>query len=521
MRPRTRPVRQTASVTAWLERLGRPTSGDLVAGASVALVLLPQSMAYAELAGLPAYVGLFAAILPPLFAALFVSSPYLQTGPTAMMALLTFGALEGRAPTGSAEYIKLAALLALIVGVTRVVLGVLRLGPVAYLMSEPVLLGFTSAAAVLILASQLPVIFDVSAEGDGVLSRGWWTLTHPGEWEPAALALAAVTLVLMLVGPRIHRLFPGVLVAVALGTILTAAGAYDGTTIGELPGGFLSLNGSFPWGETAGLLLPGMVIALVGFAEPASIARTFATADRQHWDASRELVSQGVANLASAASGAFPVGGSFSRSALNRLAGASTRWSGAVTGLVLLLFLPFSPVLEDLPRAILGAIVFGAGYKLVQGRAMVDLWSQSPPQAALAWTTFAVTLAASPRIDLGILVGVGLAILRHVWLETKMRADVAYDDGTLTIRPSGVIWFVSTPALEDLLIDHLADHPDAQRLVIDLAQAGRIDYTGAAAVARVVVDARTAGLEAEVVAIPPHTRRTLAELLSESGTDDA
>jgi SulP family sulfate permease len=516
----TRPVRQTALVTAWLERLGRPTTGDIVAGASVALVLLPQSMAYAELAGLPAYVGLFAAVLPPLLAALFVSSPYLQTGPTAMMALLTFGALEGRAPTGSADYIKLAALLALIVGLTRVVLGVLRLGPVAYLMSEPVLLGFTSAAAVLILASQLPVIFDVTAEGDGVLARGWWTLTHPADWEPAAIALSLVTLVLMLAGPKIHRLFPGVLVAVALGTVLTAAGAYDGSTIGELPGGFISLTGSFPWDGARGLILPGIVIAVVGFAEPSSIARTFASADRQHWDASKELVSQGVANLASAASGAFPVGGSFSRSSLNRLAGATTRWSGAITGFLLLLFLPFSPILEDLPRAILGAIVFGAGYKLVQGGAMLSLWTRSPPQAVLAWTTFAVTLVMAPRIDLGVMVGVGLAILSHVWLETTMRADVSYDAGTLTIRPFGVIWFVSAPALEDLLIDHLADHPEADRLVIDLGQAGRIDYTGAAALARVLEDARTAGLDAEVVAVPLHSRRTMAAVLSDDDVDD-
>ncbi len=220
-------------------------------------------------------------------------------------------------------------------------------------------------------------------------------------------------------------------------------------------------------------------------------------------------------------SGAFPVGGSFSRSALNRLAGATTRWSGAVTGMLLLLFLPFSPILEDLPRAILGAIVFGAGYKLVQGRALVGLWTESHPQALLAWTTFAATLATAPRIDLGVMVGVGLAILRHVWLETTMRADVRYDDGTLTIRPSGVIWFVSAPALEDLLIDHLADHPDAERLVIDLDQADRIDYTGAAALARVLEDARAAGLEAEVVAVPLHSRRNLSALLTEDEVDDA
>lgn len=259
---------------------------------------------------------------------------------------------------------------------------------------------------------------------------------------------------------------------------------------------------------------------MVGFAEPSSIARTFASADRQHWDASKELVSQGVANLASAASGAFPVGGSFSRSSLNRLAGATTRWSGAITGFLLLLFLPFSPILEDLPRAILGAIVFGAGYKLIQGGAMLRLWTQSPQQAALAWTTFAVTLLMAPRIDLGVMVGVGLAILSHVWLETTMRADVTYDAGTLTIRPFGVIWFVSAPALEDLLIDHLADHPEADRLIIDLGKAGRIDYTGAAALARVLEDARTAGLDAEVVAVPVHSRRTLAALLSDDEDDD-
>ncbi len=498
----------------WLLQLGRPTSGDLVAGASVGLVLLPQSMAYAELAGLPAYVGLFAAVLPPIMAALFVSSPYLQTGPTAMTALLTFGALEGRAEVRSNEYIKLAALLALIVGLTRLLLGVLRLGSLAYLMSEPVLLGFTTGAAVLILASQIPTIVDVAPDVDGVLSSARWTLAHPADWQPAALAVSAATLALMLLGPRIHRLFPGVLVAVGLGTALTAAGGYDGSTIGELPGGFISLSGSFPWGGAGGLVVPGIVIALVGFAEPSSIARTFASADRQRWDASRELISQGVANLASAVSGALPVGGSFLRSALNRLAGAKTRWSGAFTGLLLLVFLPFSPVLEDLPRAVLGAIVFGAGYKLIRAGTMVRLWSQSPRQAILAWVTFAATLIMAPRIDLAVVIGVVLAILTHLWRETKLDIHVGYEEGTLTIRPVGVVWFVSAPALEDLLIDHLADHPDANRLIIDLAAAGRIDYTGAAALARVIEDARVADLETEVVGIPAHSRQTVEALLA-------
>lgn len=386
------------------------TRGDLVAGVSVGLVLIPQSMAYAELAGLPAAVGLFAAALPPLLAAPFVSSPYLQTGPVALTSLLTFGALEGRAELESAAYVELAMMLALIVGLVRLGLGVARLGKLAYIMSPAVVLGFTTAAAVLITASQLPTIFDADPTTEGVLQRAFWSLTHPGSWRFGALTFAAITLLFMLGGRRVHNLFPGVLVAVVLAAVASAAFDYGGATIGELPGGFVDLTFDMPWRSFGDLVVPGIVIAIVGYAEPASIARTFATEEGRAWDSSRELVGQGVANVAAAVSGSFPVGGSFSRSALNRFAGAVTPWSGAITGALVLAFLPFSPILEPLPRAVLGAVVFGAVFKLMQFGSLLRLWRESAWRATEASVTFAATLLTSPRVERGVLIGVGVSL---------------------------------------------------------------------------------------------------------------
>ena len=301
---------------------------DLLAGLSVAQVLIPQSMAYAKLAGLPPHIGLFASTLPLIAAALCASSPYLQTGPVAMTSLLTLGALTGLAQPESADYLALAALLALVVGVTRLLLGVLRLGLVTYLMTDPVVTGFTSAAAILITCSQLPKALGVPAPDGGVLWRAGWSLGHPGDWEFMAILLAAVTMVLVLRGRRIHRFFPGALVAMTGGILCTEVMGYGGPTVGEVPTGLPTLGLDLPWDQLGSVVVAGVVIALVGFAEAASISRVFATEERQRWSADREFISQGLANVAGAVAGAFPVGGSFSRSSLNRLAGARHRHRG-------------------------------------------------------------------------------------------------------------------------------------------------------------------------------------------------
>lgn len=482
---------------------------DAVAGVSVAMVGIPQSLAYAELAGMPPVAGLYAGALPPVLAALFASSPYLQTGPVAITALLTAGALGSLATPGSPEYVGLGLALALVVGVVRVGLGLLRGGWLAYLMSQPMLLGFVPAAAVLIAASQLPKALGAAPPGAGneIVAAGW-TLLHPGQWSLPALAVAAATALVIVGARRIHPLVPGVLLAAVAGIGLTMLGGYPGAVVDHIPAGLppFTLDG-IPWHRLPELLLPGAIIALVGFSEAASIARRFAAEDGTHWDSNREFLSQGVANLAAAAVGGMPCGGSFSRSSVNRMSGARTRSSGAITGATVLAFLPFAAVLEPLPLAVLGAIVILAVTGLLRFRPLVRLWRISPPQAAIAWATFLATLVLAPRLDLAVLLGIGLSILVFLWRLLQLDVDIAVRQGVVTIAPRGVLWFGTAQRLDDLLLDVLAKHPDAARLVLDLTRLGRIDTTGALALRSAVDRARDADLDVDVRGIPPQSRR--------------
>jgi SulP family sulfate permease len=255
------------------------------------------------------------------------------------------------------------------------------------------------------------------------------------------------------------------------------------------------------------------VIALVGFTEAAAISTTFAAEDRSRWDPNREFVSQGVANLASGLSGGFPVGGSFSRSSVNRMAGAKTRWSGAVTGIAVLLFFPAAGILEPLPTAVLAAVVIVAVIRLVKPQEIIPIWRQSPVQGGVAAFTLGATLILAPRIDVAVLLGIGLAIFVHLGRELKVTVDVEVEDDLVRISPRGVIYFGSTPRLVNSLLEGLADSPDAHRLVIDLAGVGRIDFTGADALKTVVTDSRSAGLEVSFENIPPHAERIVHGVL--------
>lgn len=503
----------TNPVGTGADRPLRARTADIVAGLSVALVLIPQSLAYAELAGLPAYRGLYAAALPPLAAALFASSPYLQTGPGAITSLLTFGALTWLAPVQSPAYVALAALLAVVVGLARVVLGLVRLGWVAYLMSRPILTGFMTGAAILITASQIPTALGVEPPPGRLLVRAGWALTHLGQWEVASLLLAAATVALVFGGRRIHALFPGVLVALGVGLGFSMLTGYGGPIVGEVPGGLPPLSLSLPWGEIPRLIVPGVVIALVGFAEPAAIARTYATQDRRSWSPDREFVSQGAANLAAGISGGFPVGGSFARTSVNKLAGGRSRWSGAVTGVAVLAFLLVAGVLAPLPRAVLGAIVIAAVIKLIQFGPLVRLYRYSPPQAIVAWTTFAATLIFAPRIERAVLLGIALGVFVHLWRELRLHVSTRFEGVTLRLAPKGVLFFASAPNLDEALLRELAAHRDTERVVIDLSGLGRIDYTGAIALKEVTDDAREAGLSVELVGLPPQARRMLMRVL--------
>lgn len=489
-----------------MRSLGRPRLGDLAAGTSVALLLVPQSIAYAQVAGLPPQVGLFASALPLLAAAPLVSSPYLQTGPVALTSLLTFGALSGLAEAGSPEYLRLAALLALLVAGVRFVIAGARLGIIAYLMSEPVLVGFTAAAGLLIGASQLPHALGTDPPDGGVLRQAGWSLVHPGDWHPASALLALGTVLVVVVGRRVHRLFPGVLLAALGGIAVSEWTGFDGAVVGHVPSGLPHLSLALPWSDTGSLALAAVIIALVGFAEDSSIARLFAAADRQGWNANREAFGQGVANLASAVSGGYPVAGSFSRTSLNRYAGARTRWSGAVTGVLVVAFLPVASALESLPASVLGAVVIVAVVPLVRVDRLWRLLRHYPVQAVVGWVTFAATLATSPYVERGLLVGAGLAVVVHLARAMRLRLEVDVEDGAIRFRPHGSLWFGSVPAAEDALLRALAAHPEAREVVLDLSRIGMIDYTASLSLQRLVDEARAAGASVRIEHAPPDAR---------------
>lgn len=485
---------------------------DIVAALSVAAVLLPQSMAYAELAGLPPHLGLFAGAVAPTAAAFFASSPWVATGPSALTSLLTFGALAGVAgAAGEANLVGLAALLALVVGVIRVVVGLLRAGSISYLMSQPVVRGFTLGAAFLIIGSQLPKALGVAPDVAGVLPRAAAALADPARWSHEAIALAAGTVLVVLGGKRVHKRFPGVLVVVVAGALYGHYAGYAGATI-EVPALALpSLD--LPWSSLPSLLVSGLVIALVGFAEVASVSQTYAERTRTRWDPDREFTAQGVANLAAGFAGAFPVGASFSRSALSHLAGTRTRLSGGLTGLTLLCFLPFAWLLSTLPLAVLGAIVIAAAIKLLDPRPLLRMWKLSWAQAAIGTVTFVATLTLAPHVEWAVLIGVGLAVSVHVWREHWFDVGVEVHQGVLVLTPEGVLWFATAPRMGPVLAGALAAHPDMRTVHLDLSHLGRIDLTGAVTLAEIV--SRNDDVDVRFVNVPEHAERILAAVCPE------
>jgi len=487
--------------------------GDVIGGVSAAFVLIPQALAYAVLAGMPPERGLHVAALAPIAAAVCASSPYLGTGPTAITSLLTLGGLTALARPNTAEYIALGALLALLVGAIRVVMGMLRMGVLSHLISRPVLTGFTTGAAVVITASQIPTVLGVRTHEDNPFVAAFDALREPGGWRPGSLAMAAVAGVLILGGSKIHRLFPGVLLAVVLATVWTATVGYNGPVVGDIHGGFPVLSLDLPWSSLPQLILPGLVIAVVGFAEPTSIARHYATLERTHWDPNRELVSQGLANLAAGVGGGFPAGGSFTRSALVRELGARTRLAGGITGVVVLLFLPFTSVLGDLPTAVLGATIIVAVRSLIDVRPFLRYRRYTRLQFRIAIITLVLTIGVAPHVERAVVIGVVLAICAHLWRELRLFVNTWTDGTTLHLAPRGVLYFASAPLLEERLGKMLSETPTAEALIVHLDGLGRIDVSGALGLRAVLEQAEEAGLRATVTDVPPQARKIIRRVL--------
>lgn len=492
--------------------------GDIVAGFSVAVIAIPQSMAYAMLAGMSPIQGLYVAIVPPIIAAFFVSSSYLQTGPVAITSILTLSVLSPLALPESSAYMGLAALLAIMIGIIRILIGKFQVGFVVYLVSQPVLTGFTTAAAIIIILTQLPAALGVLEPGGKNLLAGVNSaLVHPQGWRVETILVTGMTALSIVGGRLLNSAFPGVLVAVIIGILYARYGAYGGALIGSIPVEFPSLWLYLPLPSWNELVLPAFVIALVGFAEPSAIARSLAARTREKWSANQEFVSQGAANVAAGAIGGFPVGGSFSRTMLNYKTGGRTRWSGAISGMAVLAFLPFTNVLAELPKAVLSGIVIFTIIDLIDFGGLYKIMQISRPQGVIALLTLGLTIALAPRVDVAVLIGIGVSITHHLFRERKVEIVSESQENTLYLQPIGVLYFGSAAALEDALNTELAAAPNASRLVLDLRKVGRIDYTGGIALINVLEEAQSTGLQ--IVIIPgkqPQGLKILDRLLEQS-----
>jgi sulfate permease, SulP family len=496
-----------------------PTRGDLVAGVTVALVLVPQSIAYAALAGLPPEVGLYAAAAAPLLAAPVGSSPYLQTGPVALTSLLVLGALAPVADQGSATHVAAAALLALVVGVARLAIGVTRSGVVAYLMSQPVVAAFTLAAAAMIVCSQVPSALGVTTHSANPVAGAASVLAQPGTWLLAAPVVAATVGLVTVAARRLHPLVPGALIASVAALLVVRWTPVDVPVVGTIPAGLPAPSLDLPWQLLPDLLLPGVVIALVGFAEAAAISRQYAGADRASWDPDREFVGQGLANLGSGLFGGFAVGGSFSRSALNRLSGGRTRWSGAVTGLCVVAVLPLADVLGGLPEAALAGLVIASVLPLLDPGPVLRTWRMSRPQFLVAAVTLGVSLAAAPRVQWGVVAGVATALAVHLWRELRLDVEVWRHGDTLHVRPQGVLYFGSAPRLETVVLEQLAGRPELTRVALELQRLGRIDLTGALVLRAISRDLHRADVHVAVTGVQPQWQRLVEAVFRDESVD--
>jgi SulP family sulfate permease len=636
----------------WLPYGGANLRADFIAGLTVALVLVPQSMAYAQLAGLPAYYGLYAAFLPVAVAALWGSSNQLGTGPVAVVSLLTASSLAPLAATGSDQFVALAIMLALLVGIVQLALGIFKLGVVVNFLSHPVIVGFTNAAAMIIGLSQINKLIGVPmGRSESFISDIWGVLLLVGDTHLPTLVMGLAAIAIMWAIRKWVPKWPGVLIAVAITTVVSwqigfernataslaqiaepeaqallhdyletesridginvqitaksgelqklrksgAGASHEDATLnyeiellklqlkdredenrrrnrairsfvleqvpgsdgqpalfyaqGKLPagvqsdgrrwritravhgaGGEIKLSGggqvvgkvpeglpsfhlpTISWDALGALLSTAIVISLVGFMEAISIAKAIAAKTRQRIDPNQELIGQGLANIVGSFSQAFPVSGSFSRSAVNINAGAKTGMSSVITAAFVLLTLLFlTPLLYHLPQAVLAAVIIMAVIGLINFGAIKHAWHANKHDGIAAVVTFVATLAVAPHLDKGILIGAGLALGLYLYRTMTPRVAILgrFADGTLrdvkvndlpesqvveAVRFDGRLYFANVSYFEDTILEAVAHHQRLAYMIIVADGINEIDASGEEMIRNLVERLRATGI---------------------------
>ncbi|MGY6707633.1 MAG: SulP family inorganic anion transporter [Rhizobiaceae bacterium] len=500
-------------VLDWGRHYGRETlSSDLLAAVIVTIMLVPQSLAYAMLAGLPPEVGLYASILPLVAYAIFGTSRTLAVGPVAVVSLMTASAIGEVAAQGTTDYLTAAVILALLSGGMLVLMGLLRLGFVANFLSHPVISGFITAAGLLIAAGQLRHIFGVN-EGSGHLHEILGGLAGSmGAVNPFTLALGGGVLAFLYfariwlkpmlraigLGPRLAdsltKAGPVLAVVVTIWIVTSFdLGAEGVSLVGAIPSGLPPIGlPSVDLEVVRILLLPAFLISLVGFVESVSVAQTLASKRRQRIQPDQELVGLGAANIASGISAGYPVTGGFARSVVNFDAGARTPAAGVFTAIgIALATLFLTPWLANLPQATLAATIIVAVLSLVDLKAIRRVWRYSKVDFSAMAVTIAGTLFMG--VETGIVLGVVLSLLLHLYRSSRPHvAVVGQVEGTehfrnierhkvetrpdlVTIRVDESLYFANSRFLEDKVAALVAERPEVRHVVLMCSAINMID----------------------------------------------
>ncbi len=538
----------------WIKDLSKPKTikADIIAGVTVGFVIVPQSMAYAQLAGLGPQYGLYASFLPVLIGAIMGSSRQLSTGPVAVVSLLTAAAL-GEIVTDPSSYAVYAALLALIVGLFQFSLGILRLGFVINFLSHPVVTGFTNAAAIIIGASQLPKVFGIRVINsndtewvswcqplsfiermENVDSNGLHTICNADQsYETIARLLEAAlfythlpTLAMALMGVLgivvLQRFFPRMPAILTVAVVSTAASflidyeAMGGAIVNsiDIDGLFSFKIPSFDFNAMGTLFIYAITISLIGFMEAISVAKSMAATTKQRLDVNQELIGQGLSNIASSFFQGYAVSGSFSRSAVNLTAGAVTGFSSVVTAIIVgLTILWLTPLLYHLPQATLAAIILMSVVNLVHFSPLRHAWKVEKHDGWVGLLTFVMTLIFAPHLENGIAFGIimslGLFLYRTMepnFTELSVQkgsiiASRFVDDTTEVSNAvkiakwSGSLYFANAAYFETKLLELISKNEEMKYIIVDVASIVQVDASGEQVLRNLVESCSDSGVE--------------------------
>ncbi len=510
--PRISPERLKTAlpVLDWGPRYDRAQfSGDIIAAVIVTIMLIPQSLAYALLAGLPAEVGLYASILPLVFYAIFGTSRALAVGPVAVVSLMTASALAPLGLNSLVEYTAAAAVLALLSGLVLLGMGILRLGVVANFLSHPVIAGFITASGILIASSQMKHILGIKAHGHTlpeILGSIWRELPHTN-WPTLIVGLIALSFLFWVrkgMAKMLQARFG--MNAHAAGTLARIGPVFAviGTTVVawllNLPGAGVSVVGTVPtglpplglpdldFGLISALIGPAILISIIGYVESVSVAQTLAAKRKQRIEPNQELIALGASNISSGLSGGYPVTGGFARSVVNFDAGAQTPAAGAFTAVGLLLAaLMLTPLLYFLPKATLAATIIVAVLSLVDLSILSRAWSYSKADFAAVLGTIVLTLGVG--VEVGVATGVLVSLALFVWKTSRPhvaevgqvpgsqhfrnihRHQVITDPAILTLRIDESLYFANARRMEDMILARVHQNRDELKHVILMCSA--------------------------------------------------